>query len=367
MFKEWIKRAFGRQYRPLNKVEISASTLLDNYKVLSSIGQKIHIAPVFKSNAYGHGLVETARILDSRGAPFFCVDSLYEGYKLHRAGIRTKILVMGYVDVKNLRFKKLPFSFAAYNISHFLNLVKYQPHSGIHIFVDTGMGREGIPIWDLKIFLKKIPDRYIKNLEGLMSHFAASDKFNDLRTKRQVVAFKNAIKTLNEKNIFPKFVHIANSSGLLNNRKLGIDGITNVARCGIALYGIDPEEKNSKLKRAVRLISKIVQVKTIKKGSTVGYDFTYVAKKNIKAAVLPIGYNDGVDRELSNKGEVIVRGKSCRIIGRVSMNITTIDVTGVKNVRIGDEGTVKFITPSRTKIPYEFLVNLNPEIKRVVI
>lgn len=367
MFKEWIKRAFGRQYRPLNKVEVSATTLINNYKVLSGIDRNIRIAPVLKSNAYGHGLIEAARILDLQKVPFFCVDSIYEAYKLYLAGIKTPILIMGYVDTVNLGFKKLPFSFAVYDINQLIKLTKKQPNVGLHIFVDTGMGREGVPVRELGQFLDKIPKRYLKNIEGVMSHFAAADKVNDQRTKNQVVAFKNALKIFGDKNISLKWTHMANSSGLLNNRKLGIDKITNMVRCGIALFGIDPEGKNRSLKMAAKLTTEIAQIKLIEKGATVGYDYTYSAKRNIKVAVLPIGYNDGVDRELSNKGEAIVKGKTCRIIGRVSMNITTIDVSGVKGVRVGDKTEIKFTIPSKNKIPYEFLVNLNPEIKRVVV
>lgn len=362
-----IKGALGLQYQPLNRVEILSRSLNYNYSILSDIGGMIKIAPVLKSNAYGHGLVETARILDSVGAPFFCVDSIYEAYKLHKAGIETKILVMGYINPDNLRFKKLPFSFAVYDLGHFKRLYERQPQAGIHLFVDTGMGREGIPVGELDKFLSGIPTKAVNNIEGVMSHFAASDKTKDKRTLTQVTNFKRALKILNDSNIHPKWIHMANSSGLLNNRKLGLNAITNMARCGIAIYGIDPEGKNKRLKPAAKLLTRVAQVKTIVKGSSVGYDFTYTAEKDIKTAVLAIGYNDGVDRELSNKGTVVIKGKPCPIIGRVSMNITTVDVSSLKSIKVGDEVEIKFVIPSINKIPYEFLVNLNPEIKRVVV
>jgi alanine racemase len=367
MFKAWIKRALSRQYLPLNTVEISAANLVSNYNYLSSLNKRIKVAPVLKSNAYGHGLVEAAGIVDRVEAPFICVDSLYEAYELYKANIKTKILIMGYADPENLRFKKLPFSFAVYSLEHLIALVRVQPRAKIHLFVDTGMGREGIPVDEFEGFMRKMPSRLFKNIEGLMSHFAASDKFRDPKTINQVKNFRRSLRILNEKGIKPKWVHIANSSGLLNSDKLGIGAFTNMARCGISLYGVDPEGKNKRLKRVAKLLTHISQIKEIKKGGSVGYDFTYIAKKDIKTAVLPIGYNDGVDRELSNKGIVYVLGYACPILGRVSMNLTVIDITSVSKAKVGDVAEIEYFIDSKTKIPYEFMVHLNPKIKRIVV
>lgn len=367
MFTAWIKRATQGLYHPLNRVEISRSKIKSNYKLLSGINKGIKVCPVLKSNAYGHGLVETAKIVDDMGAPFICVDSLHEAYELLKARIKTKILVMGYVDPGNIRFKKLPFSFAAYDLNHFLSLANSQPQAGIHLFVDTGMSREGVPIDQFESFLAGIPGTHYMKIEGLMSHFAAADKPNDKRTVGQVANFKKALNLLKRKNITPKWAHIANSSGLLNSGKYRLGQFTNMARCGIAFYGIDPEGKNKGLKQASRLVTHIAQVKSVRKGSFIGYDFTYQARKDMVTAVLPIGYNDGVDRELSSKGNVYIKGKLCPIIGRVSMNLTVADVSLVKGIKAGDEAEVNFIVSSKTKIPYEFLVHLNPQTRRVVV
>lgn len=361
-----MRSVFGRQYRSLNRLEVSRAALISNYVHLSSKNSKIKVAPVLKSNAYGHGIVEVAQILDTLNPPFFCVDSLHEAYKLYKAKIRSRILVMGYIDPGNLRFKRLPFSYAVFGIKQLEAILQFQPEAGIHIFVDTGMGREGIPVDQLERVAKKIPEKTKEKIEGVMSHFAASEWPDDERTIKQVENFKRAIAILNMVGIHPRWRHIANSSGFLNGRKLGLN-FTNMARCGIVSYGIDPEGKDRKLKMALRLITHIVQVKDIARGSPVGYNFTYTAKKDIVAAVLPLGYNDGVDRELSNKGTAIVNGVSCPIIGRVSMNITTIDISKAKGAKVGNEAEIKFILPNSSTIPYEFLVHLNPEIRRVIV
>ncbi|HBQ50661.1 TPA: hypothetical protein DD690_01620, partial [Candidatus Daviesbacteria bacterium] len=128
-------------YKTLNRIEISRKNLLENYRFLSAINRKIKIAPVLKSNGYGHGIIEVAQILDKVGAPFFCVDSLYEAYELYKAKIKTPVLIMGYTNPENLKIKKLLFSFAVFDLQTVEILNKYQPGCAVHIFVDTGMSR----------------------------------------------------------------------------------------------------------------------------------------------------------------------------------------------------------------------------------
>ncbi len=356
MLFEKLKKLIGRRYYPLNRIEVSRKKLTANYRRLSSINKNIKVAPVLKSNAYGHGLVETARILDPLRAPFLSVDSLYEAYELYNAKIKSKILIMGYVNPENLTIKKLPFSYAVYEANQLKKIVEYQPEAKIHIFVDTGMHREGVLIDYLETFIKNIPPDILHNVEGLMSHFADSQDSGRPETGKQVENFKKAIEIFNKNRIFPKWRHIANSSGLLNSRVLGLGKISNVARVGIGLYD-----------SVLRFITHVIQIKNIKKGDKVGYDFTYTAKKDSTIAVLPAGYNDGVDRELSNSGIVNIKGASYPIVGRVSMNITTVDLLGSTHIKVGDEAEINFLPKKTKKIPYEFYVHLNPLIKRVII
>ncbi len=149
-----------------------------------------------------------------------------------------------------------------------------------------------------------------------------------------------------------------------------------MARVGLSFYGIDPQGKNPKLKPALKLTTYVSQTKDLLKGESVGYDFTFTAKKNMKIAILPIGYFDGIDRSLSNKGVVSIGNKYCKIIGRVSMNITVIDVTSVKNIKTGsrvvlfsnkrsDKNSVESLGKG-IPIPYEFLIHLSPFIKRII-
>ena len=232
---------FRKNYFPLNEITISHAALLVNHRYLSSLDNQIQVAPVLKSNAYGHGLPFVAKALDGVGAPFFCVDSLYEAYELLKAKIKTPILIMGYVNPENLRVKKLPFSYAVYNEKLIEGIRRYQPHAGIHIFVDTGMHREGILLDELPEFVAYIKSFTHLRIDGIMSHLAAGE--NETITNKQLDQFEKAKEIIHKAGYQPKWSHIAASSGLLNAKKYH-GRLGNLSRCGLATYGIDPEGKD---------------------------------------------------------------------------------------------------------------------------
>lgn len=370
-----LKSLLARKYYPLNKIEISRKNLLFNYHYLTRFNPSIKIAAVLKSNAYGHGLKEIAKILDQVEPAFFCVDSLFEAYQLLKAKIKTKILIMGYIDPRSLKIKKLPFSFAIYDLDYLKKVHNYQPQAGFHLFVDTGMHREGIPIEELPQVLSQI--KKIKNLkiEGIMSHLAAGKKFNHPQTKKQIENFGLAKKLILKNGFKPKWFHLCASNGLLFNQKLGCLG--NLARVGLAFYGLDPQGENVNLRPVLKLTTKIAQIKTLNKGEGVGYDFSFQASKKMRIGVLPIGYHDGVDYRLGNKGVVLVGKHFCPIIGKISMNIMVVDLSLVKKPRIGqeviifsdkpfDKNSIQETAKLCQTIPYEILVHLSSLIKREV-
>lgn len=356
--KNWILKFFKKEYQTLNKIEISKDNLINNYKRLSSINKEIKIAPVLKSNAYGHGLIQVAKVLDPLNAPFFCVDSLYEAYELLKAGVKTSILIMGYTDPENFKVKKLSFAYAVFDKEALEILNKYQPGCPIHIFVDTGMNREGISMELLPKFLKEVKKYPDLKVEGLMSHLSSADDKKNIINKLQISNFKKTLQTCRQNKIYPKFIHLANSDGLANFSKELI--FTNIARVGLAIY-----------EGVLTFKTKIIQIKHLKKGDKVGYSGTYTARKNMIIGILPAGYNDGVDRRLSNKGYVSVGGILCPIIGRVSMNITTIDISKIKNPSLEQEVTIYPNINHAAKIcqtiPYDLLVHLGESIKRVIV
>lgn len=360
-------------YQTLNEIGISQARLLNNLKILSKVNNNLKIAPVLKSNAYGHGLKQLAQILDSQNCPYFCVDSLYEAYELLKLKVKTPVLIMGYTDPKNLTVKKLPFSYAIFDLQTAQALNKYQPGAKIHLFVDTGMNREGVKVGDLTEFINRLSQLKSLQVEGLMSHLASARNNNDPLLTNQLKNFKKALEICQEAGLNLKWIHLGASDGLFIKK---VQQITNLARTGLALYGIS--DKNSRLKPVLKLTTRLIQIKKIKTGDKVGYDGSFIAKKDTIIGILPIGYFDGVDRRLSNKGLVLTSQTVCPIIGKVSMNLITVDISKVKNPRVGQEVVVYSDNPENSNsiaksaaicqtIPYDILTGLSISIRKTII
>lgn len=363
-------------YTPLNTIYLSKERLLENLAYLSDLNEHVQIAPVLKSNAYGHGIVEIAKILDTKRLPFFCIDSLYEAYTLYKEKVATPLLIMGYVDPANLAVKKLPFSYAIYTLEYLKKLYQKQPHAAFHLFIDTGMHREGMSLDELLLTIDFIKQKNI-TVDGVMSHLASGDDAHKDITKKQIQNFAQAKIILEKSGIVPRYRHLAASGAKLREANYP-DGLWNIARVGLGIYGIDPKGYNPNLKPVLTLTTKIAQIKRIEKKESVGYDATFTAKKSMVLAILPIGYNDGVDRGLSNVGYVTYKEIPCPIIGRVSMNITTIDVSHVPDPMVGDSVVIysdnqkdknSLVAAAKIAktIPYEILIHVDPHIRREII
>lgn len=366
----FVKRLLGRSSYPLNTVYILKDRLISNYQTLLNIdpknlpaGRQVKIAPVLKSNAYGHGIEEVGKIVDKLNAPFICVDSLYEAYQLKKAGIKSQILIMGYIDPESLKGKKLPFSYAVWDLNLVEAINNYQNGAKIHIFVDTGMNREGVKVDDLKLFLRQIKALSGLQVEGLMSHLACADEPKNPLNRFQLENFKRAKIILKDLGFKPKWIHLGGSDGLLN----GLIDSCNLYRVGLAMY-----------QGSLKFTTKIVQIKRIKKGEKIGYLSTFTAIRDMVVAVLPLGFNDGVDRALSAKGKVLIDGAECPLVGLVSMNVCVADISGLKSPCLDQEVVVFSDDSNRInsiensaklsqKTPYEFLVHLHPSTKRVVV
>ena len=258
-----ILNIFKKEYKSLNFIEISKANLIHNYNYLSSLNRKIKIAPVIKSNGYGHGIVNIAKILAPQNPPFFCVDSLFEAYELLKANIKTPILITGYTNPENLKVKKLPFSFAVFTQDLLRAINDYQLQSRIHIFVDTGMRREGVRVEELPEFLDALKQFPNLKIEGVMSHLASTNGKGDPVFQNQIRNFKKALEIFRNYKIKPKWIHIAASGGLVNKETNEIvSQISNLSRAGIALFGL---VDNKNLIPTLRLITHLAQIKTLKK------------------------------------------------------------------------------------------------------
>lgn len=326
-------------------MEVSGSALANNIKAVKrAIGGKTKVLVVVKANAYGHGLSETSLILSSAGADWFGVDSVEEALLLRERGINQPILVLNSSHLN--RLDKIKNQNVHLTVCD-LDGLKFAQRSGLpaHLKIDTGMSRQGINFSELRDFLAKCGN--LSCLSGIFTHFADADNAEDLSfTDSQLKRFKQALAVLSE---FESrggqagrtlIVHAANSAAGLNVPESRFDMI----RSGSLVYGLWPSEKmralfgdRLKLIPALSWKTKIAQLKDIKKGSLIGYNITEKVRKDIKIGILPIGYYDGYNRLLSSKGQVLIGDKRCKVMGRVSMNLTTVDASSVENPRVGDE------------------------------
>lgn len=370
-----IKKNFSN-YRPSVEVLISRKNLMHNLNEYRKKYPEISFAPVLKSNAYGHGLVEVGRILAKEQVPFFVLDSLFEASALREEGIKTPILVIGYTSPENVLGSRL--AYVAFTITSLEQLRKIaeglKTRKVFHIKIDTGMHRQGILPREIESVMKIIRSNKFINLEGICSHLSNADDADESFTKLQMNQWQKAVESFkrNFENI--KFFHLSATAGT----QYAGQALCNVGRLGLGLYGINaaPLAKLN-LKPVLQMRSVISSVKTIPAGEYVGYNNTYKTKNERKIATVPVGYFEGVDRRLSNGGFFTVGNSLCPIVGRVSMNITSIDVTGISEVNLGDrvivienkaedKNSVENIAKMTHTIPYEILVHIPQHLKRVI-
>lgn len=379
----------------LTWVEVDKKALLKNVELFRGlIGQKTILAPCVKANAYGHGMIETAKIALASGAGWLNVNAIFEAKELRKAGIKSPIYIMGYVMKKDLiEVVRLNCRLVVYNRETVLGLAqatkKLSKKAKIHLKIETGNNRQGIlaeDLLDFVLYAKKFPQIEI---EGISTHFA---NIEDIRLGEklsgypfsQLENFKTAIADLKNAGINIPIRHCANSAATMLFPETHFD----MVRPGIAFYGLWPSmgakiafqkmHKGKKLEPVLSWRTRIAQIKEIKKGSYIGYGCTYCARKNMKIAILPVGYYDGFDRGFSNKGYVLIRGKHAKICGRVCMNIIMVDVTDIPNARventatlIGRDGreeiTADYLAELIGTINYEITTRINEKILRIVV
>jgi alanine racemase len=302
---------------------------------------------VVKADAYGHGAVECSRALEGEGVDWLGVATPEEALELRKAGITTSILCLGgfWPGQERILLDK-EITPAIYEISRAANLNSVAKSADrvfpIHIKIDTGMGRLGIR-WDsTAAFIDEVTRFENLTVEGLMTHFAsADDPSEDDFTKLQVRRFHDSLSVFRAAGHSPKFLDLSNSPGAV---AAGANG-GNMVRLGGVLYGLVGDilpagVSKPELKPIMSITSRISHLKTVALGESVGYGRTFVTKRESIIAAIPIGYHDGYRRGLSNKAEMIVRGYKVPVVGRVSMDWTTIDVTDIRGVSLGDEVTI---------------------------
>lgn len=375
MISTGIVRRFLRKklskYKPLIEVEISEGALLNNYNTAKDEAKK-EIVPVLKSNAYGHGLWEVASIMEKTDAPFLVVDSLFEVIALRKNGIKKPILVIGYAEpdnIKEIRVKDT--SFAIVSKTQLKEVAALSKTVKIHLKVDTGMSRQGVNVEELEEALEIVKRSKNIKLEGVYSHFAEAEEERSERTELQKERWVSTLRKVKAQFGEVKYKHIAATTGIKEVSELDL----NIVRLGIGLYGVDPARKmQNRLKSTIKITAPITNIKTIKQGEWVGYGATHKTEENIQIGILPMGYYEGINRERSNNGMVAYKKELFPIIGRVSMNMTTIEIPESTEAHIGErvvvlggeheETGVIAVAEKTGKIPYEIFVGIPQHLRR---
>ena len=377
----YLRRWFKPQYETLNLIQILAANLVANYDYLQSLQPTAAIFPVLKSNAYGHGLAEVCHILNATAAPLVVVDSYPEAQLIYRH-FKRKVLILGEMPLKAYHYCRFHRTeFVVYNEETLKYLARFGKKVKIHLFVNSGMNREGIK--NLPDFITK-NKKYLDRVEvtGLCSHLASAGQESILNSAQED-NFMAALDVLRAHGFFPRWVHLGNSAAVfrLNNKLL------TAYRPGIAFYGYSPLASGysaagtERLKPALNAFSRIVSIQDLKFGDSVSYDETYRAQQEARVGVIPFGYFEGLDRRLSDKAEFLVKAERggfwAKIAGRVCMNLTCLDLAQ-NNAKIGDivqiisanpadPNSVNHLADLCQTISYELLVKLQSSIRRQVL
>lgn len=364
-----------------NNIYVSCSATLNNFDFFVRISPGHQLIPVLKGNAYGHGLKQITEILKARSFPYIAVDGYFEALRIHEIS-KQPVLVMGAIKPENFRSVKTKnYAYVLHDTKTLKAMSETSKKFKIHLELETGMGRHGIRLDELEDFLKQISKAKNLKLEGVMSHLADADnpestKYLDLQTER----FDKAVEIILKTGFKPTYIHLAQSAGSVKVHSK----YANTLRVGISLYGVNPLEPNDKyanefqaLRPALQLNTTIAKVLELDKGESVSYGCTYVVKRRSRIGVLPLGYYEGVPRQLSNVGMVGWENEFLPIVGRVCMNHTMIDITDSK-VGFGDQITVissnpknilslNNISQSYNIYSYSLLVGLNQNIRRTIV
>jgi alanine racemase len=325
--------------------EINLDNLAFNFHSAKRfIGNDVKYMAVVKADGYGHGAVECARRLEAEGIDWFGVALPEEGIELRKAGIRKLILCLGSFwegqETAILNYNLTP---VIYRIENAESLNRAAEERGtsvdIHIKIDTGMGRIGVRFDEVADFADRVKSLTALRLQGLMTHFASADDLGQNEfTALQIERFNRAVSIFEEKGFRPVYKDLANSPGAVVHP----ESRQTMVRLGGILYGLGGDVlpkavEKPELKSVLSLHSRIAHLKTVPEGETLGYGRTFRTEKESLIATIPIGYQDGYSRVLSNTGRVIVGGAVVPVVGRISMDWTLIDVSDVPNAGVGDE------------------------------
>ncbi len=364
---------------------VYASVNLDNiYKNVENLkantAEGTQMVAVIKTDGYGHGAVPVAKVIDEQVAAY-AVATIDEALNLRRHNIIKPIYILGFIYEKRVAdaiLGDVRMTVFQYDMAQAISdvAVSLGKTAKIHIKVDTGMSRIGLNTSEKSAeIVEKISKLPNVEIEGIFTHFVASDSGEKTLAHKQLKEFESFVNVLKGRGVDIKLVHCSNSAGIID---MPAANKTEV-RAGIAIYGMYPSEEVDKmavkLYPAMELKSHVIYVKTVPAGTGISYGATYVTDRETKVATIPVGYGDGYPRNLSNRGYVLIQGKKCPILGRVCMDQFMVDVTGMDVTEgdvatlIGNDGdayiSVEEIAELAGTFNYEFVCDLGKRIPRV--
>jgi len=332
-----------------------------------------YVVPVLKANAYGHGLVNVAKVFARQNTahiPFFVVETYFEAERLRRAGITKPVLIIGYSKPEIITENTL--TNVMYTASSLDTLRKLgSTRTSLQLNVNTGMNRYGIDPAEIPAAINVIRANGLR-VVGAFSHLCDAYEPDSQFTHKQIKTWNAVAKKL-EDHLKLDYLHLAATSGHYYREDIR----ANTERLGLGLYGVSSYASNLKLTPALSMETQIAQIRTVPAGETIGYNRTFRTDRDGQIAVLPIGYEEGIDRRLTHTGAFKVAGEFCPVVGAVSMNATTIDVTDV-NAQVGDRVEVISSDPTDRNaaldmaeridtIPHVLLTGIPASIKREMI
>lgn len=350
--------------------------------IRKNVSEETKMMAVMKTDGYGHGATPIAKLLDTKEYMWGCAVATHdEAILLKTAGIQKPILVLGCVFPEDREeMIKNDIRMTCYTEERAAAVSELAVAMGkkayIHIKLDTGMSRLGFAINQESLEaierISKLPNLV---MEGMYTHFSKADEFDKTFTEKQIDNYMWMKKELALRGVTFDYYHCSNSAGIIDLKEANMD----LVRAGILTYGLYPSEEvkkdNVPLRPAMELISHIVHVKWVEKGTPVSYGGTYVTNKRTKIATIPVGYGDGYPRSLSNKGYVLIHGQKAPIIGRICMDQFMVDVTDIENVEFADKVTligydgeehlpVEVLSELSGRFNYEFVCDLSKRIPR---
>ncbi len=371
---------FKKKLDTYNRIEISKEALLHNAGFFRR-RSGLEIIPVVKSNAYGHGIEVTARALADGNFPLIAVDGYFEAQKIRKI-TKIPVLVMGMIkpgDFKKIKIKNI--EFVVQDKETIKAIGGLNGKVKVHLDINTGMNRYGIDPSEFEDYLALLAKYPRVELTGIMTHLADPDGKNEDNITQAVKLFDGLVGKALKKGFNPKYIHVGQSASSVRLKSK----YANTTRIGLGLYGLNPFSPGHKLyaqfsenlQPALKLISTISKINQLKKGDGVSYNYTFKANKPMKIAVLPLGYYEGIDWRLSNKGKVKLGDDYLPIVGKVCMNHTMVDISSVL-AKVGDEvvvysdnledeNSLNSVAEQHGLFVYELSAGLSADIRRVLV